>query len=99
MLTRFDALAVGLMESLRNEHAAITPAFEEEFLQKMGERNVHDRLNELDADNRGLNAAGEEVEGLTLDQKGYNWSVAKFTNDTNRVVVRLNASRAVFAIA
>lgn len=98
VLTRFDALVVGLMEALREEAVTATPEFEAAFLHKMGDSSIQDRLGELEADNRGLDDGGEEIVGLDTDQRGYNWSVAKFTNDTNRVEARLTAARTAFSI-
>ncbi|UWP91552.1 DUF262 domain-containing protein [Aliiroseovarius crassostreae] len=98
VLTRFDALVVGLMAALRHEAVEETPEFEASFQQKLGDRNVAARLQELEQDNRGIDEDGEEIEGLSSDERGYNWSIAKFTNDTNRVEVRLRTAIAAFAI-
>lgn len=98
MLTRFDALATGLMAALRIKQATATPEFKEAFLQQLGDRSVADRLNALEDDNRGLDAAGEEIADMETSERGYNWSVAKFTNDTNRVEARLLTAKNAFTV-
>lgn len=99
MLTRLDALVVGLMEAFRTVELTDGAELEASVLEKMGDRSVSDRLVELEADDRGLNENGEEIEDCPADERGYNWSVAKFTNDTNRVKARLNSARAVFTLS
>lgn len=96
-LTRLDALVVGIMEALRNDNEVSAPEFEASFIERLGERTVECRLNELESDNRGIDESGEEIDGLNTEARGYNWSTAKFTNDTNRVQARLAAAKAVFA--
>lgn len=98
MLTRFDALATGLMNALRIKQAIATPEFKEAFLQQLEDRSVADRLNALEDDNRGLDAAGEEIADMETSERGYNWSVAKFTNDTNRVEARLLTAKNAFTV-
>lgn len=98
MLTKFDALIVGLMSLVPSQvfesvdHAVSTV---EELL---GERSLQNRLAELESDTRGVDKNGEEVDGLQEIDRGYMWSVAKFTNDTNRVSVRLRVAKEVFAV-
>jgi hypothetical protein len=98
MLTRFDALATGIMGALHAQQAKATPEFRAEFLQKLGDRSVADRLSALEADDRGLDDAGEEIADMETHERGYNWSVAKFTNDTNRVEARLLAAKNAFTV-
>ena len=89
MLTRFDALVVGLMEALRQEQAETLEELETALTNKLSSRDVKARLGELEADDRGFDANGDELENLDEAQRGYNWSIAKFTNDTMRVKARL----------
>lgn len=98
MLTRFDALATGIMGTLHAQQATATPEFKAEFLQKLGGRSVADRLRALEEDDRGLDDAGEEIADMEAHERGYNWSVAKFTNDTNRVEVRLLTAKNAFTV-
>lgn len=98
MLTRFDALVVGLMALVPSqvfESAEQAVVAVEELL---GDRSLQDRLAELEGDTRGLDQHGEEIEGLNENERGYAWSVAKFTNDTNRVSVRLRVAKEAFAV-
>ena len=96
VLTRFDALVVGLMNAIADDDLTPEGDLVAAIKGKFGEKSVQARLNELEADNRGLDAAGEEIGGLATTDRGYNWSVAKFTNDTNRVEARLAAAKAAF---
>lgn len=97
MLTRFDALIVGLMSLVPNQVFQTADNAASAVEERLGDLSVHDRVAELEKDTRGLDQQGEEVHGLPDDQRGYVWSVAKFTNDTNRVSVRLRVAKEVFA--
>lgn len=97
MLTRFDALVVGLMEALRADEGKSIQELEASLAEKLGGRNVKQRLEELEADNRGFDGEGVELQDPDEAQRGYNWSVAKFTNDTIRVKARLANAMAAFS--
>ncbi|WP_281985524.1 DUF262 domain-containing protein [Thalassorhabdomicrobium marinisediminis] len=98
MLTRFDALAVGLMSLVPNQVFENVDQAVTSVEELLGDRTLQDRLAELEEDTRGLDEHGEEVEGLDENERGYAWSVAKFTNDTNRVSVRLRVAKEVLAV-
>ncbi|WP_290494199.1 DUF262 domain-containing protein [Hyphomonas sp. UBA4494] len=99
VLTRYDALAHGIMSALSSETGTLTSESEAQFLEKLGDRTIAMRLNQLESDSRGMDENGEEVPDYPAQERGYNWSIAKFTNDTNRVDARLRTARNAFAIA
>ena len=96
MLTRLDALVVGLMSLIPDQvYASVDDcvALTEELL---GDRSLTARMEELNTDTRGLDDQGQEIDDLPNEERGYGWSVAKFTNDTNRVQVRLRVALEAF---
>lgn len=97
MLTRFDTLMVGLMSRVPNQVFETADNAAAAIYEQLGTRSIPDRIGELESDTRGLDEQGEEIPELSDDQRGYVWSVAKFTNDTNRVSVRLRVAKEVFA--
>jgi hypothetical protein len=96
LLTRLDALIVGLMNAAKGLDSDQLETMQTELMTAFGDVSVAQRLASLEADNRGLNDDGEEIEDVRQEDRGFNWSVAKFTNDTNRVEVRLRTAKAAF---
>ncbi|MBO6790599.1 MAG: DUF262 domain-containing protein [Dinoroseobacter sp.] len=93
MLTRFDVLVVGLMSFIPNVVFASVKECVAKTEEMLGDHPLDVRLAALEADTRGLDKQGQEIAGLPEQQRGYLWSVDKFTNDTNRVSVRLRVAR------
>lgn len=99
VLTRFDALTVGLMNLIPNKVFETIDECVSATEELLAQKSIKDRLAELEGDRRGLNDHDEEIEKLTEEERGYLWSTAKFTNDTNRVSVRLRVAKEVFTEA
>jgi DUF1009 family protein len=97
ILTRFDALMVGLMSLVPNQQFKTQADAMLTIEGLLGTRTIQDRVAQLDGDTRGVNEQGEEIEGLAETERGYMWSVMKFTNDTNRVSVRLRVAKEMLA--
>lgn len=97
MLTRFDALMVGLMSLVPDQLFETAADAVEAVEGLLGNRSIKERADELGTDTRGINPEGEEIDGLPEDKRGYLWSVAKFTNDTNRVLVRVRVAKEMIA--
>lgn len=93
VLTRFDALVVGLMSFIPDQIFASVDECVETVEAMLGDRPLEDRVAVLEADARGLDEQGQEIPDLPEQERGYLWSVDKFTNDTNRVSVRLRVAR------
>lgn len=97
MLTRFDAIVVGLMSFIPDQIFADVDECVATVEERLGDRPLAARVAELEADTRGLDEQGQEIEDMPQEARGYLWSVAKFTNDTNRVSVRLRVARETFS--
>lgn len=97
MLTRLDALIVGLMSLIPDQVYASVDDCVAKAEELLGDRSLAARMEELDADTRGLDDHGQEIDDLPNEERGYGWSVAKFTNDTNRVQVRLRVALEAFS--
>ena len=97
LLTIFDAVVVGLMHAISEQDLNSNGDLIVKIKQKLGGRTVHDRLTELLQDNRGLDDTGIEVDDVAVKDRGFNWSVAKFTNETSRVSVRIQTAKAAFS--
>lgn len=97
MLTRFDALLVGIMSLIPKQAFATVADAVAAVEGHLGDRSISDRVASLYSDSRGINDQGEEVDGLPEEERGYIWSAAKFTNDTNRVSVRLRVAKEMIA--
>lgn len=96
MLTRLDALIVGLMSLIPDQVYASVDDCVAIAQELLGDRSLTARMEELNADTRGLDGQGQEIDDLPNEERGYSWSVAKFTNDTNRVQVRLRVALEAF---
>jgi Protein of unknown function DUF262 len=97
ILTRFDALMVGIMSLVSKQAFATVPEAVAAVEGLLAGKSIQDRVKDLDSDTRGIDDQGEEVDGLPEEARGYIWSVAKFTNDTNRVSVRLRVAKEMLA--
>lgn len=97
VLTKFDALIVGLMAFIPDRFFESVDDCVAETKKLLGERTLADRMVAMEEDTRGLDDQGEEIENLSDEQRGYMWSVNKFTNDTGRVSVRLRVAKEIFS--
>lgn len=97
MLTRFDALMVGLMSLVPDQLFQTVTDAVEAVEGLLGDISIKERVEKLWKDTRGINAEGEEIDDLPENERGYLWSVAKFTNDTNRVLVRVRVAKEMIA--
>ncbi|GBQ98676.1 DUF262 domain-containing protein [Gluconobacter cerinus] len=92
IITRFDALVVSLMSILGDKIYKDIQEATDQAKEILGKQSIKEKLQNLHKDTRGLDDKGEEISSIPDNQKGYLWSVDKFTNDTNRVSVRLRVS-------
>lgn len=96
MLTKLDALLVGLMSLIPDQVYTDVEECVAKVKDLLGDRTLEERMETLNTDTRGLDQQGQEIDNLQNEERGYLWSVAKFTNDTNRVQVRLRVALEAF---
>lgn len=77
-LTKLDSLVVGLMGSLQYSKGDSYKALIDDFFTKTNVNMLSKKIESLEADN---------------SEEGYQWSIAQFVNDTNRVTKRIQCGK------
>ena len=77
-LTKLDSLVVGLMSSLEYSAGDTYETLKDNFFGQMSPEILSRKIGELEADD---------------SDAGYQWSIAEFVNDTNRVTARIECGK------